>query len=109
MRKGEVKSKHRKNKWDDAPRAKEAVWEIKTTIQGIITASDWDEDGNIIAIKVLTTDESEYFIENGEMFMDLVQKSVEASGVIRETKRGTKSIQIKKCNVLAGEFSNNFV
>jgi hypothetical protein len=79
--------------------------QIKTVVEGIITAGDWDDDGTIRAIRILTTDEDEYLVENGDLFMNLMQKSVQASGITRMNKYGQKTIHIKKISVLENEFA----
>lgn len=81
--------------------------QIKTVVEGIITAGDWDDDGTIRAIRILTTDEDEYLVENGDLFMNLMQKSVQASGITHMNKYGEKTIHIKKISVLGNEFGED--
>lgn len=81
--------------------------QIKTVVEGIITAGDWDDDGTIRALRILTTDEDEYLVENGDLFMNLLQKSVQASGITRMSKYGEKTIHIKKISVLENEFGED--
>ncbi|MEE4359399.1 MAG: hypothetical protein V2I97_23205 [Desulfococcaceae bacterium] len=72
----------------------------KSLVEGIIAAAEWDDEGNVTEIRILTTEEDEYIIENGEMFMDLIRKHVQASGSTHVNKNGSKSIEIKKCSLV---------
>lgn len=81
--------------------------QMKTVVEGIITAGDWDDDGTIRAIRILTTDEDEYLVENGDLFMSLMKKSVQASGISQMNKYGQKTIHIKKISVLENEFGED--
>ena len=83
--------------------------EMKTVLEGVIVAADWDHHGNVLEIRLLSTDEDEYQIENPEMFMDLLQKSVRVSGVVEEDRHGVKIIHIKKCIVLENHYGGEAV
>jgi len=48
---------------------------------------DWDEDGHVIALALLGTDEKEYQIEVNDKkaeLLALLQKEVEVTGLLRE-------------------------
>ncbi|MBN2372804.1 hypothetical protein JXL19_03320 [bacterium] len=80
-------------------------------IKGIITAVEWDEDNNIIAISLSTSDEEEYHIEDNP-FMDellnLVYEPVRVTGIINSDDFGYKSILIQKYELLdEGELLND--
>ncbi|GBC62440.1 hypothetical protein DENIS_3412 [Desulfonema ishimotonii] len=77
--------------------------ENKIVVEGIITAADWDEDGNITGIQILTTDDEAYGIENSDPFMNLVQKSVQASGSLKRGRGGEQNIYIRKISLLEDE------
>ncbi len=81
--------------------------ETKTTVEGIIAASDWDENGNVTDIMILSADEEEYHIENGDLFLNLIRNTVEACGIVRQHRNGTRSIHIRKCSVLKNEFEDD--
>jgi hypothetical protein len=76
------------------------IREDKAVIEGVITAFDWDEDGNVTGIRILTIDEHEYIIENGEVFMGFICKRVRAVGRVREHHDRSMSIQIQKCVIV---------
>lgn len=86
---------------------KQEIRESQSLIQGIITASDWDKDGNVIEIRLQTIDEEEYLILNGELFTGLIRKYVLLSGNIKEQKNGIKTIHIKKCTILENNQDEN--
>jgi hypothetical protein len=70
------------------------------TLVGIITPIQWDKDDQISAVALSATDDEEYFIENGEKFIDLVQQRIEAKGIVSWSKKATRSITIKKYSVI---------
>lgn len=74
--------------------------DAKITLEGILTAAEWDRDGAVTRIRLLATDESEYDIENGESFLNLTQKFVRVSGTIRFSSRGAPRIWVRKCTIL---------
>ena len=64
-------------------------------LRGIITAAEWDEDNNIITLKLSTQDEEEYFIalkKSGKKLLKLITQYVEITGAVKENKYGEKSI-----------------
>ena len=85
---------------------KSKVNKKKVTLTGIITAVDWDEDDNVIAVSISTPDEEEYIIEDtpeGEELLDLVFQNVRVTGVIEEDEYGDKIIIIESYEVLEEE------
>lgn len=80
--------------------------EMKTVVEGVVVAADWDHVGNVTHIQLLSTDEDAYRIENPAMFMDLLQKSVRVSGVVRRDRHGAKVIRIRKCALLEARFGD---
>ena len=70
------------------------------TLTGIITPVQWDDHGQVTSVALSATDDEEYVIENGEKFIDLIQKSIEATGNVKRDKKAFKSIFIKKFVVL---------
>ena len=70
------------------------------TLTGIVTPIQWDEFGQVAAVALFATDDEEYLIENGEKFLDMVQKSIEATGRVKRDKKSSKSIFIKRFEIL---------
>lgn len=73
--------------------------ESRETLMGVVTPVKWDDD-QITEVALFATDDEEYHIENSEKFFDLIQEFIEASGVVRRTKKSFKSINIKKYKVV---------
>jgi hypothetical protein len=71
------------------------------TLRGVIIPHEVDDDENVIAVSLSATDDEEYLIENGEKFLDLLQATIEASGVIKREKKRLKSIRIKRYRILS--------
>jgi hypothetical protein len=67
-------------------------------VKGIIVPSNWDAEGNIVAISIATHDEQEYLIESrdeGAKLKNLLRQEVELSGVV--VRSGPqKTIKVKK-------------
>lgn len=71
----------------------------KMTIDGILTASEWDESGNATDIKLLTFDDDEYRIENGKPFLNMIKQPVRVAGIVRINVTGLKTIKITTCSI----------
>ena len=86
-------------------------------ISGIIQASDWDEDGNVIAVVISVEQEveseeelmivtDEYLVfndETGEKLLELAGESVEVTGQVVTDEDGFKTIYVKKFKVIVEE------
>ncbi len=70
------------------------------TLVGIITPIQWGEDDQITAVALSATDDEEYLIENGDKFIDLVQKCIEARGRVKRDRKSTRCITIKRFSVI---------
>ena len=70
------------------------------TLTGIVTPIEWDSSDQVTAVALYATDDEEYVIENGDKFIDLIQKSIEATGMVRRDRKAAKSIMIKRFNML---------
>ncbi|MDA8142078.1 MAG: hypothetical protein M0036_25805 [Desulfobacteraceae bacterium] len=70
------------------------------TLVGIVTPVQWDEEHQVTAVALSATDDQEYFIENGDQFIDLIQKCIEANGKIRRDKKPSRSITIRRFSVI---------
>ena len=70
---------------------------------GILTAAEWDEENNIINVKLSTFNEDEYLIKQnakGKALLHFVQRHVQVSGQLEEDKQGMKSLRVKKYEIL---------
>ena len=59
----------------------------QVTLQGILTAADWDVDDQIAAVKIATADEEENLVEKFQGFVPHVRKSIRATGILDRSKR----------------------
>lgn len=58
---------------------------------------EWDEDGDILAVSILTDNEDEYAVDHddkGSEFLDLINAEVEVDGYV-DIVNGEKRIKIK--------------
>ena len=54
-------------------------------MKGILIPSNWDEKGNITALKIATTNEKEYIISNqdvGDMIASYLRKEIIVTGIL---------------------------
>ena len=70
------------------------------TLTGIVTPIQWDDAGRISAVALSATDDEEYIIDNSDKFLDLAQKSIEATGLVKRDKKSFKRIHIKRFDIL---------
>lgn len=70
------------------------------TLIGIVTPVQWNEYDQVTAVALSATDDEEYRIENGEKFINLIQKVIEASGEVRRDKKAVRIITIEHFNVI---------
>jgi len=78
----------------------------KKTLMGIITAVEWDEDDNVVAIAISTPEEEEYRIEDnplGAELLDLIYESVKVTGSVIENELGNKSIRVDSYTLVDDE------
>jgi hypothetical protein len=68
----------------------------RETIAGVLTPAEWDEDGRVTAVMLSALDDEEYLVENGEKFIDLVHRNVQASGIVKRDRKRFRTINIKK-------------
>ena len=67
------------------------------SIRGILIPAEWDEEGNIIGLSIMTVDEKEYVVEEKTKrrgLLDLVRHEVEVRGLARE-EAGRKAILVE--------------
>jgi len=75
----------------------------EVTITGIVTAADWGEDDDIIAVTIETADEEEYLVDDtpkGEELLELIRKNVRVKGIVENDGYGDKIISVKSYEVL---------
>ncbi|MEW5801944.1 MAG: hypothetical protein AB1847_07535 [bacterium] len=75
----------------------------QVTITGIVTAADWDEDDDIVAVTISTADEEEYLVDDnpkGEELLELVYRNVKATGVVEDDGEGGKLISVRSYEIL---------
>jgi hypothetical protein len=70
------------------------------TLIGIVTPVQWNEYDQVTAVALSATDDEEYRIENGEEFISLIQKVIEASGEVRRDQKTARTITIKRFSVI---------
>ena len=70
------------------------------TLIGIVTPVQWNEHDQVTAVALSATDDEEYRIENGEKFIDLVQKVIKASGEVRRDQKTARTITIKRFSII---------
>ncbi len=74
----------------------------KVTIQGIVTAAEWDEYDDVVGVKIETLDENAYFVTDddmGQAIMDYVQEEVEVTGSFHVDRDKNKWITIEDFSV----------
>jgi hypothetical protein len=67
-------------------------------IKGIVVPVEWDEEGNILAVSILTDNEDEYAVDHdgkGSEFLDLINAEVAVNGYV-DIVNGEKRIKIKR-------------
>jgi hypothetical protein len=71
------------------------------TLVGVITPHAWDENDRVTNVSLSATDDEEYVIENGQRFLELVQKPVRATGIVKNGKNIHRAIYIQNFEMLA--------
>ena len=70
------------------------------TLTGIVTPIQWDDKGQVSAVALFATDDETYLIENGDKFLEVAQKPITATGLVKRDKKAFKSIFIKRFDIL---------
>lgn len=76
------------------------------TVKGIVTPSDWDDDGNVTAVVVSTPSEEEYLVERSDLteeLLGLLGAELVVTGTIGPEKRGIKTIAVRRYELLEDE------
>ncbi|MEW6238535.1 MAG: hypothetical protein AB1656_24375 [Candidatus Omnitrophota bacterium] len=75
----------------------------QAVLTGVVTAAEWDENGNVVGVILATEDESEYRIANspqGKKLFNLLQHQIRATGIVGEDKSGKKTLLVSQFQVL---------
>jgi hypothetical protein len=75
------------------------------TVTGFVTATEWDDNDNVVAIEI-TTDDDNYMVDNnkqGEELFDFLDEEVEVTGFALEDRDGAKWISVTSYEVLDEE------
>ena len=67
------------------------------TLTGILVASDWDKENNIVGLSLFTDEEEEFIIENIAEIVDFenfLEKRVEVIGDVINNENGKKYIKV---------------
>jgi aromatic ring-opening dioxygenase catalytic subunit (LigB family) len=79
---------------------KKSIIASTRTLVGVITPYAWDEKDRVAEVSLSATDDEEYIIENGQRFLELVQKPIRATGIVKSGKKIHRAILIKKFEML---------
>jgi len=78
----------------------------RITIRGVVNAMEWDKDEETTRVAILTTDDEEYLVaENklGRELLDFETEEIRATGVVRESEYGEKTISLSRYSVIEYE------
>ena len=73
----------------------------RTIVRGLVTPTDWDDDGNAVDISINSFDEQEYPVYmdiNGKKLISFVRQEIEVKG--RFTGAGKKRFKVQGYNLL---------
>jgi len=90
---------------------KERRAQSQITISGVVTATDWDEHGDVIAVAISTEADEEYFVYGDAMGRELLQlpgAKVVVTGIAGEDNNGHMTIAVRKYEVLEEEEEEEF-
>jgi hypothetical protein len=89
---------------------KKARVEKEGTISGVVTATDWDDEDNVIGVSIIT-DEDEYLVEQnriGEELFDFLDEDVEVTGIVETDPDGTRHIRVAGFEVLETDYDSDY-
>jgi hypothetical protein len=70
------------------------------TLVGVVTPFAWDERDQVCEVSLSATDDQEYLIENSSQFFGVLQKPIQATGVITNGKKMHRMINIKRFKLI---------
>lgn len=80
------------------------------TIRGVVSAVDWNDDGDVTQVAIQTPDEDEYIVlEEGEgkELLEYENEEVEVQGAIRKNNYGDNTIIVERFDVVSPPFSDD--
>ena len=72
-------------------------------LEGIIIAEDWDDDLNLVSVRIIGSDGEDYLVENdatGEELLELVEERVFVTGIVRENEDGSKVVAVEEWDIV---------
>jgi hypothetical protein len=72
------------------------------TLTGIVIPADWNDQQEVVAAALATSDEKEYRItgnKKGRELLDVLQRQVEAIGVVERDDKGGNVITVKRFTI----------
>jgi len=72
------------------------------TVTGVVSATEWDDEDNVIAVSIIT-DDDEYMIDSNKMaeeLFDFLEEDVEVTGIVETDRDGSKRISVTSYEVL---------
>jgi len=73
-------------------------------LTGIVIPSLWDEDDQVIEVSLAANDDRDYFIENGEKFLNIIGYQIHAEGIVKLKRRTQRTIRIKKYELIESSY-----
>lgn len=89
------------NKSSEYKARKEGTGE--TTITGLVTPCDWDQNNNIVALEIATSGEETYMVESnakGEELFKCLHEQVKVAGIVRKDEKGKQLIKVKEYQIV---------
>ncbi len=74
-----------------------------TIITGLIAPYDWDQNNNPIEVRIATSGEKEYVVENnalGQELLKCLHKQVRVVGITRKDKKGNDIIAVQEYEII---------
>jgi len=71
----------------------------KCTIEGIVTPSEWDEQYNVVGVKIAAAEEKEYLIHHdpqGEKLLAHIRETLRLTGRMRRDEHGNKILWVEE-------------
>ncbi len=85
----------------------------RVTLTGILTAAEWDDDGNVVEVNLAANDECEYLVLDSvkkRKLFKLLQKQIRVEATMEELDHGNKGIRITRYQEVsdADDFDQGF-
>jgi hypothetical protein len=79
-----------------------AYSENEITVKGSVYGTEWNNNGEVTAVSIVTTEGDELFVTHntkGDELLKLVEQNVLATGAVLLDEKGKKHFTIYKCEV----------